>query len=284
MESSSSPPFEQPGDAGAVGDVHPAHAGVERVAADEHLGKAVRDGREGEDLAHGGEAVIDGWTTRTIRSDRLVFATICHRSDLAPSATLGDASLDDRSGILSEPGTPIRPQKDPHEPHPTLHQRPRDRRRRAHRPGLQPGHRRAAARGGVRVRRRGGAGDRRGIRRPAGLARDRPHQARRRVLQAAPPARRAPGRARRDPHERARQGRSPMPRARSRAASRTSSSRRARAPAEGRALRAGRARRRRALDEAAGRRRRRASRPSTSRSWCRSGWSPPRSPAATPSC
>ena len=60
---------------------------------------------------------------------------------------------------------------------------------RAHRPGLQPRHRRGAARGRLRERRRGRAGDRRRQGRAARLARDQPDQARRRVLPAAPPAR-----------------------------------------------------------------------------------------------
>ena len=243
---------QQPGHARAVGDVHPAHARVERVVAREHLGNAVRDRVEREDLAHGREPVVDDrrrpddpFGSARLRDDLPSVGPLClcHTGECQPRR---------RPGNLSG-----KHQKDPHEPHPTLHQRPRGRRRGAHRPGLQPGHRRAAARGGVRVGRRGGAGDRRGIRCTAGLARDRPDQARRRVLQAAPPARRAPGRARRDPHERARQGAlgcrgRDLARHRERRVRR-----RARAPAQGRALRAGRPRRRRALAEAARRRGRR---------------------------
>ena len=65
--------------------------------------------------------------------------------------------------------------------------------------------------------------------------------------------------------------------------SRTSSSRPASPPAQGRLQRAGLDRGRRLPDPPATGRRRRASRPSTSRPWCRCGCSPTPSPAATPS-
>ena len=97
-------------------------------------------------------------------------------------------------------------------------------RRRAHRPGLQPGHRRAAARGGVRVRRRGRAGDRRGEGGPARLARHQPRSSAPTCSSGCATCS-SSARPSSPPSSRASTARcSPMPRARSRAASRTSSS------------------------------------------------------------
>ncbi|GLU91173.1 hypothetical protein Agsp01_34280 [Agromyces sp. NBRC 114283] len=73
--------------------MRPAHPGVERLAADEHLGHAVGERREGEELAHGRQPGTLCDRARTFRSDRLIFATICHRFTHFGSATLGNTSL-----------------------------------------------------------------------------------------------------------------------------------------------------------------------------------------------
>ena len=80
---------QEPCDAGAVGDVNPAHARIERLIAREHLGHAVHHRVEREDLAHRRQAVIHDDNGRTICPVLLDFATICHPFGSSSPARLG---------------------------------------------------------------------------------------------------------------------------------------------------------------------------------------------------
>jgi len=69
--------------------MQPAHAGIERIVADEHFGNPVGDSVERDHLAHGREGLVCGSFGRTIRMVRSIFATVGHRCRLFLSDRLG---------------------------------------------------------------------------------------------------------------------------------------------------------------------------------------------------